>query len=566
MALQKKGMNGFSDSQLHSHFKMKRILSIALLICYQSGFSQFNPQSKKVTEKFFPEIEIEINTPAFQKKKGFTNYEEMMTFIDKKVAESPEFISYVFIGESQKGKQIPMLRLTNSKSSLPKTKVWMQGGLHGNEPASTEGLLYLVDQLLAQASQTYPKENLLPPADQALANAPPANPLDHIILHIVPMANIDGYEKQDRYAANGLDLNRDQTKLMAPESVQLKQAFSDFSPAVALDFHEFRPYRRDFARMGDWGISSAFDVMFLYTGNLNVPKELRDFTEEEFVNPAKELVKKIGLTSYDYISTTDYHGETHFNLGATNPRSSATSYALSNCISTLIEVRGVGIKRSSFKRRVFTTYSIAQSYLQSTKEKAQQVSEMLNRVNKQPNSSVVVLSNRTVTAREIPVIDIGSNELIAYEVVVRSALNSTPKLKRPRPTAYILPPGNELVISKLKTLGITVMQLAEAQSIEVEAYIITKYKRESYPYEGIHPQNVETKVTTKTISFPAGSSVITLDQRKSNLSAVVLEPETNSGFVHFEVIKTKLGEELPIYRYMQKNELSGLKSESPNNE
>ena len=44
------------------------------------------------------------------------------------------------------------------------------------------------------------------------------------------MANIDGYESHDRYAANGLDLNRDQTKLMAKESVSLKQAFSDFSP------------------------------------------------------------------------------------------------------------------------------------------------------------------------------------------------------------------------------------------------------------------------------------------------------------------------------------------------
>ena len=35
------------------------------------------------------------------------------------------------------------------------------------------------------------------------------------------MANIDGSIKQNRYASNGLDLNRDQTKLMAIESVSL---------------------------------------------------------------------------------------------------------------------------------------------------------------------------------------------------------------------------------------------------------------------------------------------------------------------------------------------------------
>jgi len=32
-----------------------------------------NPQSKKVTETFFPEFDVTINTPAFQKKKGLHN-------------------------------------------------------------------------------------------------------------------------------------------------------------------------------------------------------------------------------------------------------------------------------------------------------------------------------------------------------------------------------------------------------------------------------------------------------------------------------------------------------------
>ena len=78
--------------------------------------------------------------------------------------------------------------------------------------------------------------------------------LNYLDIFIVPMANIDGYESHDRYAANGLDLNRDQTKLMAKESVSLKQAFSDFGPHVALDLHEYRPYRRDFTLFGRvWG-------------------------------------------------------------------------------------------------------------------------------------------------------------------------------------------------------------------------------------------------------------------------------------------------------------------------
>ena len=106
-----------------------------------------------------------------------------------------------------------------------KVKVFFQAGLHGNEPASTEGILYLIDELLNNKKYDYL--------------------LDRITLAIIPMANIDGYEKNDRYAANGLDLNRDHTKLIAKESICLKQAFSNFCADVSVDFHEYTPFRKD---------------------------------------------------------------------------------------------------------------------------------------------------------------------------------------------------------------------------------------------------------------------------------------------------------------------------------
>ena len=81
--------------------------------------------------------------------------------------------------------------------------------------------------------------------------------LNRLEFAIIPMANIDGFLKQERNAANGLDLNRDQTKLMAPESILLKQAFSNYNPEVALDFHEYNAYRRDFAKMGTFGLDSS---------------------------------------------------------------------------------------------------------------------------------------------------------------------------------------------------------------------------------------------------------------------------------------------------------------------
>lgn len=311
--------------------------------------------------------------------------------------------------------------------------------------------------------------------------------------------------------------------------------------------------------MSERGITSAFDVMFLFTGNLNVPQELRQFTEEEFVNLAKKCMDQLGFRYHDYMSTRDYHGETHWHLGALNPRSSATNCALSNCVSTLIEVRGLALGRSAYKRRVFTTYSIAHSFLQSAQAKAQQVAAVLARTEKGLPKTVAVKTTRTMRSEEISVIDIGTNELMKMDILIHDALLSEPTLERKRPTAYIILPGNEAAVAKLKTLGLTVQELNTEQSIEVESYKIIKYRQAHFKYEGAYTQEVETELITKKLSFPKGSFVINLDQKRSNLSAAVLEPEAPSSFIYFEVIETELGEELPIYRYLNKKKLAGLK-------
>ncbi|MDC3032050.1 hypothetical protein OA257_00435 [Bacteroidota bacterium] len=65
---------------------MKKILVILIFLPFVA-FSQIlplNPQPKKIADKFFPDFDVDINTPAFNLdnyKNGFTNYEEMMTFL-----------------------------------------------------------------------------------------------------------------------------------------------------------------------------------------------------------------------------------------------------------------------------------------------------------------------------------------------------------------------------------------------------------------------------------------------------------------------------------------------------
>ena len=507
-----------------------KLLVIGLLFCSANAIAQLNPQSKKVTKIFFPDYEaLENVTPALQKKKGFTDYQELMTFLNALVTKHPNLINLSFIGESQKGKQIPIVHLTK-KNSNTKIKVWLQGGLHGNEPGSTEGMLYLLHQLLNNADYTPLLETLE--------------------IAIVPMANIDGYEKQDRYAANGLDLNRDQTKLMAQESVSLKQAFSDFNPEVGLDFHEYKPYRKDFTQLSEFGITSLFDAMFLYSGNLNVPENLRQLTDTLFVENARQVLDNNKLNYRNYVSSSKYSGEIHFNQGSSNARSSATNYALTNTISTLFEVRGVGIGRTSFKRRIRTTFLLAISYLETASRNIDLIKQEITNATAQQND-VVVTSKKTIEKSTLQAIDLDTNTIIDLDITLRDALKSKADLVRKRPIAYLIDANQTVLIEKLKTLGVSMETLEEDQNIEVETYKISDYKKASKKYEKMTLQTVKTTIETKNIQFPKGTYKINTNQRRANIILEVLEPEAPNSFVSFGVLETEVEAYLPIYRIIK---------------
>jgi hypothetical protein len=89
-------------------------------------FGQFNPQNDEITKKFFPDSELDIHTPSFSKK-GFTNYDDMMLYLNKLVADHPKEITLSFIGESQKNKKIPMVVL-NKDNGKEKVKVVYHDG------------------------------------------------------------------------------------------------------------------------------------------------------------------------------------------------------------------------------------------------------------------------------------------------------------------------------------------------------------------------------------------------------------------------------------------------------
>jgi hypothetical protein len=131
------------------------------------------------------------------------------------------------IGESVKGREIWMVTLHDPRAVGTGKKIFYLCRQHGHEPASTEGALKFIDELVHAA----PSSNL----DQCLQRT---------IVYIVPMANPDGAEAFLRHNAHDVDLNRDWLKRTQPETRSWWRAIQRIHPDLITDQHELYPTDR----------------------------------------------------------------------------------------------------------------------------------------------------------------------------------------------------------------------------------------------------------------------------------------------------------------------------------
>ena len=507
---------------------MKRLIAFLALATLLACNSLMNPEPAAVSKRFYADPQIDFNTPAFQKEKGFTTHAEMMSFLN--FFDAPKGLVWKIdsVGHSQKGKPMVVAYLGNPDTAS--VRIWIMGGLHGDEPAGTESILHLIQMLN------------LPRYRHLLENA---------YIAFMPMANVDGFEAQERHAANGLDLNRDQTKLLAPETRYWKKAYTDFAPEVALDMHEYRPYRRDYLRMGEQGLAGFYDVCFLFSGNLNVPENLRYFTRDVFVNQARNSLDTLGYTHHDYFTSDKEAGALVINQGSVHPRSSASHHALNNCVSTLVEIRGVGLGRNGFKRRVHSSYAVALSYIQQAVQQKRLLRSTLKNAQQQVRQEVVVSSERKTIDTYIKVIDIAKADTTRVLVPLRDAFFSSPKLKRSCPMAYVIKASQQALIEKMQILGVELQPIKSALNCKAERFVVENISTEPFDWEGVKRQNVKVELEPIEMVFEAGDYWVSMKQLRSGLVAELLEPEAGSGFIKLGQIALKTGMELPIYRIQQ---------------
>lgn len=446
--------------------------------------------------------------------------------------QSAEFLS-------EEGRSLPYVFLSNTDATLAagvngseKLRVWVQGAVHGNEPAGDQSLLALLGKF--DANQTWTQSIL-----------------DKIDLFILPRYNVDGVAYFQRTFATNFDPNRDHIKLARQETRDIKALFSNFAPHVAIDMHEFSAPTR-------YGGSyvHASDALFSAAKNLNINEGIRRLSEDLFASNIGSALDKAGLRWEPYVtgSSNSTPGSViRFDEAGSDGKIGRNAMGLTQCITFLCEMRGIGLANQHFQRRTVTGLVMAEAIIQTAADNSQTVLDTVERgINSFVNADaeIIVTDSTQETGRTFRMVDIRNGSIVDAPILFSSTTPTRANLTRSRPETYLIPRAWNDLAERLRVSGLEVTTLTQTFRGVVEALNITSVSFSRTYYEGVVPVTVSTSAINKEIELPPGSFVVSTRQRNAALAFVALEPENIDSYVSFNILPVEAGDEYPIFRLL----------------
>ncbi len=465
-------------------------------------------------------------------------YSETMEYFGK-LAKHSQYAELKTFGKSPQGRDLKVLIVASGEEFTPgkakssgKAIILIQNGIHSGEIEGKDASMILLRELLVENENT--------------------EWLDNVILLVIPIFNVDGHERRSKYnrinqngpaemgwrvTAQNLNLNRDYTKADAPEMKALLKLFSDWLPDFYIDTHT--------TDGADYQYTITYDIV---TAPFVSP-ESRKWIERKFKPFINKKVESDGFLIGPYVGFVEGNPKKGIRSWVASPRFSQGYAAVQNRPGLLIETHML----KPYKDRVFATYSLLKAVIDFTSGESRILRELniladeftkqhyVNQRNAYPLSFKMDMNNFTkfefkgfksyydsswIAGR--PLIKYShEKENFVTEFYNKPVVQDSVFL----PEYYLIPKEWSEIVPLIKLHGIEVDTMKNGAPVNVEIYKFKEVVFPEFPYEGRFSPNFQYDVFKKRINIPAGTFVVSTNQRNAGLIAHLLEPKSRDSFL-----------------------------------
>jgi len=544
-----------------------------------------------------------------------TNYEETSTYADvvtffEVLQRQTPLIRMTSFGKTNEGRDLPLAVIANPPVATPrealasgKPIVFVMANIHAGEVEGKESLQHLARRL-------------------TLGDLRPMT--DKLVILYAPIYNADGNEKIALVArsrqngpiggvgvrenAQGLDLNRDYTKLESPEARALVELFSEWDPHMTVDLHTTN---------GDY---HSYHLTYSIPLNPSIDPRLASYHRDTLMPAiAKAMLERHKLRTYYYgnIASPDgrgggprasgrgrsgARGEPTADDGKRGDHKSAEAppAATANEAPRLRQWRAfshlprvgqnyVGFRNRltilseaysylDYKGRIDTTAAFVEEIMRYMVEHADEIRALTRQADNDLLQSALsgtlprvgveyeqrplpapveiligevteVINPRSQRSMRAMVLDSVTPERM-HDYGIFVALRHVEM-----PQAYVFPPDNGLkvVVEKLRAHGIVVEKLTQPLKAEARYFRISNVNTAARAFEGHNETSLVGAFDAEETEFPVGTIIVRTGQPLGRLAAYLLEPESDDSLTSWNFLDAQLapGKVFPIRKLMK---------------
>ncbi len=502
------------------------IVSMVLSAVLMTASFNLQAQKTKKMKEFitYSEATDFVKTPKFAETKAYF----------QKLEEYSPMVHNTSFGTSPMGRELSLVIVDKDGLTTPeairakgRVIILIESCIHSGEPDGKDAsMIFLRDMIVG-------KKNI--------------DLLDDVSFLFVPIFNVDGHENftalnrinqngpeelGTRNTAQQLNLNRDFLKADAPEMKAWLKMYNYWLPEMFIDVH----------------VTNGADFQYVMTYAIdnmtnNMEPGITKWSKEIYEKQLCERMEKVGFPIFVYGNFKKYNApESGFVADTFDPRYSQGYAAAHNRLGLLIENHIY----KPYRQRVEATVQafIATARIMAENKHSLQktlaaadgyTSSAASRVEPfgfqyRATEDEFKMMDYLSWGRDTVKSDLSGGEWVTHDYSDPITMNIPvytsykPAFSLKLPEAYILMPQWKNVVELLDLHGVKYTVLEKDTVMEVETYRYTGGKFSPRQSEGRIPVQATFTTQTETLTAPAGSIVVDMDQPASRVAMWLFEP------------------------------------------